>query len=405
MAHALPLAGVNIVDLMWAVAGPSATRVLADYGATVVRIESTRRLDTARTIGPFQDGSPGPENSGLFQNVNAGKLGLTLDMARDAGREIFLDLVRWADVVSESFSPQAMRSLRLDYATLQQVKPDLIMLSSCLMGQTGPMANFAGFGNLAAAISGFFSLTSWPDRTPAGPFSAYTDYVSPRFTAMAILAALDHRRRTGEGQYLDQSQVESALHFLGPALLDYTVNDREQTPAGNRDPHMAPHGVYAAAGDDRWIALAVQTEEQWQALCAVMQHPELPRNPRFATLTSRLAHQDELDAIITDWTRTREALDLETTLQEHGIAAGVVQRLYDLYDDPQLRHRGHFVQQEHPIHGAITVENSRFTLSRTPARSGRAAPTLGRDNHEVLGTILGYSAEHIAALEAQSVLQ
>jgi crotonobetainyl-CoA:carnitine CoA-transferase CaiB-like acyl-CoA transferase len=326
-------------------------------------------------------------------------------MASDAGREIFLDLVRWADVVTESFSPQAMRSLRLDYATLQQVKPDLIMLSSCLMGQTGPMANFAGFGNLAAAISGFFSLTSWPDRTPAGPFSAYTDYVSPRFTAMAILAALDHHRRTGEGQYLDQSQVESALHFLGPALLDYTVNDREQIPAGNRDPHMAPHGVYAAAGDDRWIALAVQTEEQWQALCAVMQHPELPRNPRFATLTSRLAHQDELDAIITDWTRTREALDLETTLQEHGIAAGVVQRLYDLYDDPQLRHRGHFVQQEHPIHGAITVENSRFTLSRTPARSGRAAPTLGRDNHEVLGTILGYSAEHIAALEAQGVLQ
>jgi benzylsuccinate CoA-transferase BbsF subunit len=405
MAHALPLAGVHIVDLMWVIAGPSATRVLADYGATVVRIESTRRLDTARTIGPFQDGSPGPENSGLFQNVNAGKLGLTLDMASDAGREIFLDLVRWADVVTESFSPQAMRSLGLDYETLQQVKPDLIMLSTCLMGQTGPMANFAGFGNLAAAISGFFSLTSWPDRAPAGPFSAYTDYVSPRFTAMAILAALDHRRRTGEGQYIDQSQVESALHFLGPALLDYTVNDREQAPAGNRDPHMAPHGVYAAAGDDRWIALAVQTEEQWQALCAVMQRPELARNPRFATLTSRLAHQDELDAIITDWTRTREALDLETILQEHDIAASVVQRLYDLYDDPQLRHRGHFVPREHPIHGAITVENSRFTLSRTPAWIGRAAPTLGRDNHEVLGAILGYSAERIAALEAQGVLR
>jgi benzylsuccinate CoA-transferase BbsF subunit len=267
------------------------------------------------------------------------------------------------------------------------------------------MANFAGFGNLAAAIAGFFSLTSWPDRAPAGPFSAYTDYVSPRFTAMAILAALDHRRRTGEGQYIDQSQAESALHFLGPALLDYTVNDRVQAPAGNRDPHMAPHGVYAAAGDDRWIALAVQTEEQWKALCAVMQLPELAQNPRFATLTSRLAHQDELDAIITDWTRTREALDLETILQEHDVAASVVQRLYDLYDDPQLRHRGHFVPREHPIHGTITVENSRFTLSRTPARIGRAAPTLGRDNHEVLGALLGYSAERIADLEARGVLQ
>ena len=405
MVDALPLAGVKIVDLMWVIAGPSATRVLADYGATVVRLESTQRLDAARTIGPFQEGSPGPENSGLFQNVNAGKLGLTLDLTSEAGRVVFLDLVRWADVVTESFSPKAMRSLGLDYETLRQVKPDLIMLSSCLMGQTGPMANFAGFGNLAAAISGFFSLTSWPDRAPAGPFSAYTDYVSPRFTAMAILAALDYRRRTGEGQYIDQSQAESALHFLGPALLDYTVNDREQTPTGNRDPHMAPHGVYAAAGDDRWIALAVQTEEQWEGLCAVMQRPDLAQDSRFATLTSRLAHQDELDAIITDWTRTREVFDLETTLQAHGIAASVVQRLYDLYDDPQLRHRGHFVSQEHPIHGATTVENSRFTLSRTPARIGRAAPTLGRDNHEVLGAILGYSAERISALEGQGVLQ
>ena len=405
MASALPLAGVHIVDLMWAVAGPSATRVLADYGATVVRIESTQRLDGARTVGPFHDSSPGPENSGLFQNVNAGKLGLTLDLTSETGREVFLDLVRWADVVTESFSPKAMRSLGLDYETLQQVKPDLIMLSSCLMGQTGPIANFAGFGNLAAAISGFFSLTSWPDRAPAGPFSAYTDYVSPRFTAMAILAALDHRRRTGEGQYIDQSQVESALHFLSPALLDYTVNEREQAPAGNRDPHMAPHGVYAAAGDDRWIALAVQTEAQWEALCDVMQRPALARDARFATFTNRLAHQDELDAMITDWTRTQEALDLEITLQERGIAASVVQRLYDLYDDPQLRHRGHFVPRDHPMHGSTTVENSRFTLSRTPARIGRAAPMLGQDNHEVLSTILGYSAERIASLEAQGVLK
>ena len=169
MTNDLPLADVKILDFTWVMAGPAATRLLADYGATVVRIESSRRLDTGRTIGPFHDGQPGLEHSGFFQNVNAGKLGLTLDLAQDAGRAIALDLVRWADVVTESFSPKAMRAWGFDYASLQQVKPDIIMLSTCLMGQSGPLAQFAGFGNLAAAISGFFSLTGWPDALPLDP--------------------------------------------------------------------------------------------------------------------------------------------------------------------------------------------------------------------------------------------
>ncbi len=405
MGLSLPLADVNILDLTWVIAGPSATRVLADYGATVVRIESTQRLDTARTIGPFKEGTHGLENSGLFHNVNAGKLGLTLDISSTAGRDVFFDLVRWADVVTESFSPKAMRSLGLDYDTLRQIKPDIIMLSTCLMGQTGPMAEFAGFGNLAAALSGFFSLTSWPDRPPAGPFSAYTDYVAPRFTAMSLLAALDHRRRTGQGQYIDQSQAESALHFLGPALLDYTANQRLPSGTGNRDPNIAPHGVYPAAGRDHWIALAIQTDDQWCTLCNVMNQPEWAQDPRFATLPSRLKHQDELDTLLAVWTQTQEARDLETTLQSQGIPAHAVQHLYDLPDDPQLVHRHHFISQNHAIHGKITVENTRFTLSRTPAEISRSAPTLGRDNQEVLETLLGYDADRIAALTTQGVLQ
>jgi crotonobetainyl-CoA:carnitine CoA-transferase CaiB-like acyl-CoA transferase len=405
MTNDLPLADVKILDFMWVIAGPAATRVLADYGATVVRIESTSRLDTSRTIGPFVDGVLDPENSALFQNMNAGKLGLTLDISHDAGKAVILDLVRWADVVAESFSPGAMRAWGLDYDSLRQVKPDLIMLSTSLMGQTGPLSRFAGFGNLAAAISGFFGVTGWPDRPPAGPFSAYTDYVAPRFTAAAILAALEYRRRTGEGQYIDQSQAESALHFLAPALLDYTANRRVQGQVGNYDPNMAPHGVYPAAGDDRWVAIAVTNPAQWAALCTAIERPELAADEHFATTRNRLANREALDDIVSAWTRERQAPEIEATLQAHGIPASVVQGMYDLADDPQLAHRGHFVTVEHPIHGTVTVEGSRFKLSRTPARIDRAAPTLGRDNRYVLETILGYSPERIAELEGLGVLR
>ncbi|HXW83885.1 MAG TPA: CoA transferase, partial [Candidatus Binataceae bacterium] len=214
MAPRLPLEDVRILDFMWVMAGPAATRMLADYGATIVRVESPTRIDTARTLGPAINNTPGPDSSGLFSNCNAGKLGITLDLSNPRSRGVVFDLVRWADVVTESFSPKAMRAWGFDYASLSKVNPDVIMLSTCLMGQTGPLARFAGFGNLAAAISGFHNLTGWPDRPPAGPFGAYTDYVSPRFTAIAILAALEYRRRTGKGQYIDQSQGEASLHFL-----------------------------------------------------------------------------------------------------------------------------------------------------------------------------------------------
>jgi len=405
MAHDLPLADVKILDFTWVMAGPAATRVLADYGATVVRIESSRRLDTGRTIGPFHDGQPGLEHSGFFQNVNAGKLGLTLDLSQDAGRAVILDLVRWADVVTESFSPKAMRAWGFDYASLRQVKPDIIMLSTCLMGQSGPLAQFAGFGNLAAALSGFFSLTGWPDRPPAGPFGAYTDYVAPRFTAVAILAALDYRRRTGQGQYIDQSQAESALHFLTPALLDYTVNGRCQERMGNSDAHLAPHGVYPAAGTDRWLAIAVSTDAQWQALCDVMGRSALGHDPRFATPAARLEHREALDTLLTVWTQEHDAHVAEAALQARGVPASAVQNSQELCSDPQLLHRGHLVQLPHPLHGTTTIEGARFRLSRTPARIERAAPMLGQDNLRVLETILGYSPERIAALTAADVLR
>lgn len=405
MTESLPLADVKILDLMWAMAGPAATRVFADYGATVVRVESSRRFDAVRTVGPFHNAQPGLENSGLFYNMNAGKLVISLDLTKEVSRQVVLDLVRWADVVTEAFSPRAMRAWGFDYESLRKVNPHIIMLSTCLMGQTGPLAQFAGFGNLAAAISGFFNLTGWPDRPPAGPFGAYTDYIAPWFNAAAILAALEHRRRTGRGQYIDLSQAEASLHFLGPALLDYTVNGRVWERRGNRDLNYAPHGVYPAAGEDRWVAIAVTTDEQWRSLCRVIQQPGLLDDARFATPQGRLAHQDELDAVIAQWSQGQDPFAAEAALQAHGVPASALSTLHELSTDPQLLHRGHFVQLDHPLHGKTTVEGSRFHLSRTPARVQGSAPTLGRDNQYVLKTILGYSEERISELAVAGALE
>lgn len=395
------LADVRVLDFMWVLAGPAASRVLADYGATVVRIESTTRIDTARTLAPYRDGRPGPERSGIFHNVNAGKRMLTLDPTCPAGRDVVLDLVRWADVVTESFSPGTLARWGLGWDTLRAIKPDLIMLSTCLMGQTGPLARFAGYGNLAAALSGFSNLGGWPDRPPSGPFSAYTDYVSPRFVAIAILAALEHRRRTGEGQLIDCAQAEASLHFLGPALLDQAVHGRLWERSGNRDRHDAPHGVYPATGDDRWLAVVVRTDAQWQALRALM---EVADDPRFHTAEGRLAHADVLDARLAGWTRAHEAHALALRLQAAGVPASVVQSSHDLADDPQLRHRGHFLTVDHPD-GPTVVESSRFRLARTPATPPSHAPSWGADAEEVLRTILGYDEERITTLVAAGALE
>lgn len=405
MTHTNALAGVKILDFMWAIAGPASTRMLADYGATVVRLESTTRFDAVRTVGPFQGGKPGLENAGLFYNMNAGKLPVTLDLSKPAAREVVLDLVRWADVVTESFSPKTMRAWGFDYASLRQIKPDIIMLSTCLMGQTGPRAKFAGFGNLAAAISGFFHPTGWPDRPPAGPFGAYTDYIAPWYNATAVMAALTHKHHTGEGQHIDLSQAEAALQFLGPALLDYTVNGRIQGPAGNRDRNFAPHGVYPALGQDRWIAIAVENDRQWQALCRVIGRPELADDARYASQAARLARHDELDELLADWTRQHDMLEAETRLQADQVPASALRSIRELYDDPQLQQRQHFVELSHPTHGTTTVEGSRFKFSRTPARVEGAAPTLGRENSYVLETLLGYSQERITELVAAGVLE
>lgn len=400
----LPLAGVKVLDFSWVIVGPLAVRYLADYGATVVKIDSTSRVDTARTLGPFKDAQPGPERSALYANVNAGKLGLTLNLAKPEGCAVARRLVQWADVVVENYSPRAMRAWGLHYEALRAINPSIIMMSTCLNGQTGPHANLAGFGTMGGALGGFAEMHGWPDRSPAGA-GAYTDYVAPKFIASAILAALDHRRRTGEGQFIDLSQSEASLHFLGPALLDYTVNGRVQTRAGNFDPHYAPHAVYPAAGTDRWVAIACADEAQWQALCHATGHREWLSDPRFATFADRVANREALDAAIAAWTRERDVAAIEQTLQAAGVPVHRSSTSADAFADPQLAFRGHFVTVEHGALGPVPVEGSRMRFSRTPARITRAGPTFGQDNERVLRDILGMNDEEIAELVANGVLE
>jgi crotonobetainyl-CoA:carnitine CoA-transferase CaiB-like acyl-CoA transferase len=316
-----------------------------------------------------------------------------------------LDLVRWADVVTESFSPRAMKALGFDYATLRAVNPDLIMLSTCLMGQTGPLAMFAGYGNLAAAIAGFYEITGWEDREPAGPFGAYTDYIAPRFNAVAILAALDHRRRTGEGQYIDLAQAEAAMHFLAPAILRYTANGEIQGRHGNADPNWAPHGIYPVAGDDCHIAIACESDDHWQGLCSVV--PDLKRGWEgdLGSVSGRLDAGERLDERIAASTRDADGVVLEAALQTAGVPAALVQNSPQLVADPQLAHMGHFVSLPHHEGGNTVIEGPRIRFSRSPGCVDQSAPTFSRDMMFVLNDVLEYDDTRIGELLVSGVFE
>jgi crotonobetainyl-CoA:carnitine CoA-transferase CaiB-like acyl-CoA transferase len=395
-----PLAGVKVLDFTWAMAGPATTRVMADFGADVIRIETSGHLDVARTIGPFVNDTPGVDSSGLLFNMTTGKRSISLDLGLPEAREVLDDLVRWADVVVESFSPRGSKALNLDYARLVQLNPSLIMMSSCLFGQTGPLERYAGFGTMGASLSGFFHLTGWPDRAPCGPFGAYSDYMSPRFALCALLSALEHRRRTGVGQYLDFAQAEAAVHFIAPAVLDYAVNGHIATRDGNADSVMTPHGVYPCAGDDAWIAVACRDDADWRALAHVLEHPDVADLP----VDQRRAQHAELDAMVAAWTARRSPRDAEAALIAAGVPAHSVQNSGECAVDEQLAHQGHFVKLPHPEHGTVVVEGSRTTMSETPAAVEGIPPLLGQDTVAVLTEVLGYDDERLSTLFAAGAI-
>ena len=363
-----------------------ATRSLAAHGATVVRIESEGRMDVIRNAGPFVNDETHPDNTAQYHSANAGKYLLSLDLSNEAAMAVVWDLVEWADVVIEAFTPKAMANWGRDYQSIKKRKPDIVMLSSCLMGQTGPMNMYPGFGNLAGALSGFYEITGWPDRAPAGPFLAYTDYTAPRFTATALLAAVDHRNRTGEGAYIDLSQHESALHLLGPALLDQAVNGRTATRSGNISDRYAVHGVYPTVGDDKWVAIVCQDEAAQEELSELIGSTQLA------------------DSTIAEWASSQDRFELQELLQSRGIAAHVVADSEDALADPQLTHRNHFRWVPQAYSGETCIEGSHYQMSRTPSEALWGGPPIGEHTFEVLSEMLGYSSDKIADLAAAEAL-
>jgi len=396
---------VKVVEFAVFAAGPMVGKHLGEHGATVVRIESRSRPDGFRVhYPPYKDNIPGLNRTGTFAIFNDSKLGITLNLKHPQSRELAGRLVSWADVFIENFVPGVMARNGLGYEAAAAINPSIVYLSSCNMGQTGPKAGQRGFGSQLTSQSGFTYLTGDADGEPMLLFGPYIDFVAVGFGLIAVLAALEHRRRTGRGQYIDLSQYETGLQFMAPALLDYEVNGRVMTRRGNRSPHAAPHGAYPCRGDDRWCVIAVCTEDEWRAFCGAAGHPEWAEDARFDSLPARKAHEDELDGLIGAWTARLAARDVMETLQAAGVPAGIVNRLSDLFADPQLAHRGVWQELPHPELEKFHYVAPPYLLSETPAEQ-RRSPLLGEHNQRVYREILGLPDREIERLIASGVIE
>lgn len=394
----LPLEGVKVADFSWIGVGPITGKALADHGATVVRIENDAPADRLRLVGPFTDGEFGVNRCQFYGSFNTSKRSLQLNLKHPTGNDVAKKLLSWCDVALDSFTAGTMDRLGLGYETARELNPDIIMATTCLFGQFGPASQVAGYGYHAAAISGFYEMTGWNDRPPGGPWNAYTDTIAPRFLTSTLLAALDHRRRTGEGQYIDQAQMESALHFQSPQLLDVQVSGVSARRAGNFDPMMSPHDSYQCAGEDQWCAIAVETTEQWSALCELIGKSAWDEDPGMATADGRRDRQADIDMAITEFTQSLTPHQAMAELQNAGVPAGAVQRSSDHLVDPQLAHRNFFRPMVHTEMGEVPYEGHQYRISGYDSGPRMPSPCLGEHSFEVLTEVLGIDVGEAAEI-------
>jgi crotonobetainyl-CoA:carnitine CoA-transferase CaiB-like acyl-CoA transferase len=385
-------------------AGPHATLQLAHLGAEVIRVEAPQRLCPTRTLPPWLDGQPGPNRSGYFNQFNQGKRSIAIDLKMPEGLAIARALIARSDVAAENFAAGVMDRLGLSYASLRALNPRLVMIALSGYGATGPERDFVSYGPAQVPLSGLSSLTGYRDWPPMHVGISYGDPNAGMHGAFAVLAALWHRELTGDGQYIDLSQWETSMAVLPEGLMDAAMNGTAPVRDGNRDPWMAPHGIFRADGEDRWVALAVRSDEEWRRLSEVMERPELGTDPRFATLPSRKANEDALEAVVTAWTGARAPEAATEALQRRGIAAFTAMSNRDLHDDPHLAARGFFVELPHPEVGVRRHLGIPWRMTGTPCRVQRPAPCLGEATEYVLGDLLGYAPATIADLRGRGIV-
>ncbi len=417
----LPLEGIKIIDHSVVYAGTAATTLLADMGAEVIRIESISRFP-AMTRGfvarppegleeypGYVDGDPGQrpwDRWFQFHGIQRNKIGITLELQRPRGVEVYKQLVRRSDVILENFSQGTMDRLGLSYPVLKQVNPDIIMLSASGLGSDGPYKGYGTFGSNLGAFTGMLALSGYPgnDITMVDPMPVWSDNVSASAAAFAVLAALHYRRKTGKGQFIDLSQAEGFLPHMGETILDCTVNHRVQSAIGNRHRWIAPHGCYRCRGEDRWVTIAVPSDRQWQAFCRALGNPDWTTDERFTDGLERWHHQDELDRLIEPWTLRHEPRQAMRILQAVGVPAGLMMTPSDAYSDPHLDQRGFFIEVDHREAGTHRYPGMFFRLSKTPATIRIPANCLGEHNDYVFGEILGMSRDEISKLEQENII-
>ena len=415
-----PLAGVKIADFCWMGVGAVATRLLADFGADVIKIENRKRLDTPRRLPIYkgevrsygaEEANPDPNKGGLFNNYSRNKLGVTVDMGDPRGRELVHDLIEHCGIVTENFAPGVMEKWNLTYPELREIRDDVIFARMSGYGHSGPQAHYRSYGPVVQAVSGLSFNSGLPGREPSGWGLSYMDNQAAYYNSAGLMLAIYQRMLTGQGTEVDVSAVEAGIGLLGSDLLDTVVNDRPSRrpdyPRGNRleHPAAAPHGVYPASGEDQWIAIAVFSDEDWKSLQVAMGDPGWAGEPRFATAADRVAHHDELDVLLAGWTRDQDKHDLMEKLQRAGVAAGAVQNAQDLAEhDPQIAARGTFFELDHPVIGPALFEGFPGQLSTSRPDHWRSAPLLGEDNDFVFGELLGRDADTLAQLTAEGVI-
>lgn len=403
----LPLEGIRIIDFTWVGAGPYTTKMLADAGAEVIKIESGKRPDILRLTPPFKDKVKGLNRSGYFSNRNTGKKSFQIDMSQEKSKILIKELVKEADIVSNSFTAGTMEKWGLGYEDLKEVKEDIIFISMPMQGTTGPHKDYSGFGAMMNALIGLNHLTGLPDREPIGTGTNYPDHVpNPTHGAFAILSALYFRNRTGKGQYIELAQTESALGVLGVALMEAANNGTSPKRQGNFVDYAAPNGAYRCKGEDEWCVISCETEDQWRTFVQTTGLYELEQHPNFQTMENRKRHIHLLDEMITTWTEQYTSKEVMHLLQQAGIPSGIIQNAKHLIDeDPHLKARHHFMELEHSEMGKTLYNNTPFKLSETPINVQVPAPLLGADTEYVCKQILNMSDEEYEALQKEGIFQ